>query len=253
MKLTQRLFGFVVLGMAGWMLQAQPPSASIAQAKAQIYHAYVTNQAQPWLTGIAELRQAWHRAGQPEGELLYQLALAEYGMVGFCQKRGDCDDVSQRIDRTERYLDQLYGDPAFRGVATSMQGGLLAMRINENNWKGLSLGPRGAALIVEGTRIAPQHPGTWVELGNLRANAPAFFGGDKEEALAAFQKAVQLLDQSPELRRYNWLYLHALANLGRAHANLGQKQAARQVYQRALAIAPGFHLIEQELIPALGL
>lgn len=243
------LMALLLMGLAAPFSQAQSVADQVRQ---QIFEAYRNDDPASWEAAIQRLRQAWRAAERPTNDLLLELAISEYGMIGLCQQRGSCDDIEARMDRVEGYLDQLAQQETYRGRALALQGGLVALRINEAPWRGITLASESIDLIRQGTNASPDQPEAWVEMGNYRANAPELFGGDEKAALRAYMRAVNLFERKPESQRNSWLYLHALASLGRTQVSLGHTQKALQTYQKALKVAPGFKLVESKLLPELS-
>ncbi|GAB4417740.1 MAG: hypothetical protein OHK0039_28460 [Bacteroidia bacterium] len=232
-------------------LLATPAVAQdLVRARALVFAAYNTSDPQPWRQGIDILTRAYETSKSRDA--LYELALAEYGFIGWCLSSEDCPDLGARLDRTQTYIERLIALEPAAGRGPAMLGALLAMRMGLNPAKAIYLGPRSSSLIAEALEKAPQDPATWVEMGNLRYHAPAIFGGSKTEAVRCFARAVALFDAQPALRRDNWLYLHSLAWLGQAYEATGQRAAALDTYRRALAFAPNFSWVRDELLPALA-
>lgn len=238
-------FGALCMAQVSAMAQ----SGVIQQARSKIYQGYRLNQPDKWREGISLLRQAANQSASES--LLYELALAEYGLIGYCVASESCDDVYDRIDDTQDILDKLVDKVGTRGKAYAVYGGLLAMKIGLSPAKALYLGPRSSGYLDKAMEIAANSPYTWVEHGNMRFHAPAVFGGDKAGAVEAFQKAIELFDQQPAEKTNNWVYLHAIAWLGQAYEATGQLNMARQTYEKALRVAPDFHWVKYELLPAV--
>lgn len=83
---------------------------------------------------------------------------------------------------------------------------------------------------------------------NLFYTPPAF-GGGLQQAIQGFQAAAPGFEAKGT--ENNWPYLQCLAMLGQAQQADGQREAARATYQKALATAPGFRWVRDELLPAL--
>lgn len=241
----------VILPLAlGWLnVGAQQPSPQ--QAERLVYRGYARDQRATWQQGAAQLRD-WQQAHPDDPEPLYELCLAEYGLIGFDQAQEADHDNLARIERVEQYLDRLDEMGHRPAAIQALRGGLLGMRITEQPLRAMTLGNQSRRLLERAVEVDPQDPAAWVELGNLRYHAPMLFGGDTQQAIDCYQRAIALFERQPDRRQHNWLYLHALAWVGRSHARLDHTDEARQAYKHALAVEPDFRWIKQDLLPALG-
>ncbi|MEM9986984.1 MAG: hypothetical protein AAF804_17975 [Bacteroidota bacterium] len=215
----------------------------------KVYYAYHHNEVGSWKTAVEELRKDWYQKGKPHDHHLYQLIISEYGLIGACQNGASCNDVAARIARVERYLHLLAEEAKFQGIAQALEGGLIALKINEAPWKGVTLAGESLSKIKAGVALAPEEPEPWIELGNFRSHAPDLFGGDQAAAIKAYEKAIKLYEERPESERHTWLYLHALASLGQAYVADGQPHQGKAIYRKALQLEPNFHLVKNVLLP----
>lgn len=240
-----RLTMLAVLLSAVQFLSAQ---SALDQARAQVYRAYLNSDKAAWEGGVARLSQLYQQTG--DLNTLYELALAEYGLVAYCVGSNACPDVDSRIARTEGYLETLLSRNSAHAPGNALLGALLAMKIGLSPAKSVYLGPRSSNYISKSVSLDGSHPAGWVEMGNMKYHAPAIFGGNMDEAISSFRKAVDLFDARPNLRRYNWLYLHACTWLGKAYESKGRYYEARDIYSKVLAYEPGFTWVKNELLPA---
>ena len=236
-----------LLLMIAW--SGTPLLLSAQSSYEKVYYAYHHNQVSSWKTAVEELRKDWYQRGKPQDHRLYQLIISEYGLIGACQNGGSCNDVAARIARVERYLQLLADESEFQGIAKALEGGLIALKINEAPWKGVTLAGESISKIKAGVELAPKEPEPWIELGNFRAHAPDLFGGDQGAAIKAYETAIKLYEERPEAERHTWLYLHALASLGQAYIADGQPYQGKAIYRKALRIEPNFHLVKNVLLP----
>lgn len=226
-----------------------PVNADVAWQK--VYKGYVLNQSGQWKTGISELKTLFDASGKKNMQVLYRLTLAEYGMIGYCLATESCTDVSARMDRVESYAKTLMANAEYAGSGKAIMGGLLGMRIGLAPAKGIYLGPQSMSYLDESIKLKPKDPTGWVEMGNAKYHAPAIVGGDKDKAIYHFKKAVELFESQPELKRSNWLYLHALAWMGKAHLEQGRKAEAMAIFKKALTVEPEFSWVKNELLPSV--
>jgi tetratricopeptide (TPR) repeat protein len=246
----KKLFPFLLLLVIFNPLISQPNSMTSLN---KVYESYLTDNRQLWQQSIQELRTAFRASAYTDGQVLYELTLAEYGLMGalYGDKPRNEDALYNMLDQAEKSAERLLKFPAYKSQAHGFLGAILAMRVGLSPMKALYLGSKSETHIKDATRLNPDNPTGWVEKGNLRFHSPAIFGGSNQEAIACFEKAVELFDQQPELRENNWLYLHAMAWLGIAYEKAGKKEKAIAIYKKAIAYENRFKWVKEELLPNL--
>ena len=142
------------------------------------------------------------------------------------------------------------GREGYESHGEAIYGALLGIKIGIKPLRAITLGPKSEKALKKALALDGENPIAWVEMGNMRYHAPGIFGGSNTEAIRCYKKAIILFDQQEELRTNNWQYLHALAWLGQAYENEGDQELAIESYEKALAVAPAFVWVKDELLPA---
>lgn len=216
--------------------------------KEGVYACYIQNQGTKW----AELLDRNFEQAASLGEQ-FELIEAQYGYIGYCLAKERHKEADKYIYKTQKQLKGILKDHPENARASALYGALLAMEIGRFPAKAMYLGPRSSSYIEKSKELDPNEPVAWVEQGNFRYHAPGLFGGDKQKALEAFQKAVSLFEARPTRQKNNWMYLHALVWLAKSQEELGQRSRAIATYRKALAFEPEFAWVKDELLPeALG-
>jgi tetratricopeptide (TPR) repeat protein len=70
-----------------------------------------------------------------------------------------------------------------------------------------------------------------------------------DEAIAGYEKAVQLFESRPETLINNWMYLDTMAFLGQAWAKKGDRAKAIAAYESAMKAEPNFSWVKYVLLP----
>ena len=109
------------------------------------------------------------------------------------------------------------------------------------------LGSRSAALMNEAIALDNQSAVVVQLYAGSRYYFPKMFGGDLKEAIRNYKKAIELFEK--ESRTDEWLYLDALAFLGKSYMRLGETEKAIITYKKALHIAPNFRWVKDSLLP----
>lgn len=222
---------------------------TVQQYKALFYAYYVKNDFQQWAQTLSKLEAFVAR--NPNRTHLYELSLAQYGLLGYYRESKQTEKGVALLRKAEKTVDKMLALDEKWAFANCLKGAMLGLETEFYPAKVVYLGPRALAYYDDGRELASNQPDAYVELANLAYHAPAVFGGDKEEAVTYFKKAINLYDQKPALKQNNWQYLHSLAWLARSHMALGDKSAARETIDKLRRYAPNFHFLNSVLVPEL--
>lgn len=227
----------------------QTQEESLSSFRAKIYQSYVKSDITSWGQTLEKLEV--YVKNNPSKEALYELGLAQYGLIGFYRELGKREIAIRLMNQAEDTVDEMLEMDENWAIANCFKGGLLGLETEFYPAKIIYLGPRVLSYYGDGKELGPNSPEVWVELGNLAFHAPEIFGGDKAEAAKHFQKAIRLFDAQPEHKTNNWLYLHANAWLGRSYVALGKKAEAEKTYAKLRAYEPNFSYLDRVLLPEL--
>ena len=216
-----------------------------------VYQGYINNDLASWKAGNSALMKQFKSSTNLSLDLAYETVLAEYGMIGYCLASESCEDVEDRIDDAQEMLEELLDDHPKWSEGHAFLGALIAMEIGLSPAKAIFLGPGSSNHIEKAIELNANNPSAWVEMGNMRFHAPSLFGGDKEEAIICFKKAIELFDRKASLRKDNWLYLHAWVWLAKAYEETGNMEQARKSYEKVLLYEPRFTWVKDELLPQI--
>ena len=218
--------------------------------KVRAYQGYISGNESQWSEGISTLKSALQKDPNNR-QLAYEYLVAEYGKIGFCNTTGDCGDLVDLIEDSQKLLKKLMKEKGNSSQYSALMGGLIAMEIEQKPAQMMFLGPKCSSYISESVDMNTKNPTAWVEKGNLKYHAPRLFGGDMEEAIECFQKAISLYEANPSLKANSWQYLHALAWLGKAYEEEDEYGKAKQTFEKALRVEPNFLWVKNELLPEL--
>lgn len=218
----------------------------------KVYESYLTDNRQLWREGIQELQASFRSSGYTDGRTLYELVLAQHGLIGALYEDSprNHDELEKLLEQAEKHAKRLLNFPEYKSQAHSFMGAFYSIQVGLNTMKAVYLGSKIEGHYKSAARINPNDPTSWLEKGNLRFHSPAIFGGSNQEAIRLYAKAVELFDQQPDLRKHNWHYLHAMASLGKAYQKAGQKEKAIAMYNKAIAFENRFRYVREELLPA---
>lgn len=224
-------------------------SQSLSSCRQEIYEGYATGNQARWEKGIQGLEALMSK--EPSYPIQYELLLAQYGLVGFLlSQEGKQAQAATQLEKSLAGAKACLEQYPNKGEVMALIGGMYGLKIGLSPARGIYLGPRSLRYLNDGKKTSPQHPGVWVELANAKYHSPALFGGDNQEAITYFSKAISLFEKSPSYDT-NWLYLHSMAWLGQAYEKEKDWKNAEKTYKAALAKWPNFDWVKDTLLPKL--
>lgn len=201
-----------------------------------------------WLSLINELEQSPRLEG--DRELQYALVECYYGLAGVYMSTYDGDKGVPLLEKAVKANSKLIKQDSKNANYHAMQSALYGMQIGFSPMKGMFLGSKSDRHVEKAIELDPNNGFAWSQGASGYYHTPSMFGGDIKEAVRHYQKAVELLGSEGELES-NWLWLEAMTWLGQAYQKNGQVTEAKQTYERALEVFPGFAWIQKALLPSL--
>ena len=218
---------------------------AMAQSHKSPYEAYLSSLSSLWEASVASQQKTYDQSKRTED--LFALALTQYGLLNNTMADSDESLFDEYIDATDENLDKLIDLNYKSAEAKAIQSAAPGLKIAHSSWKGMYLGAKSANLIDEAMEEAPNSPIVRKLHANYLYFTPEMFGGDKALATSEYRKAVELFEKGDTTN--DWMYLDALAWYGIALTTQGEKERAREVFQKALTIAPDFNWVKFELLP----
>ncbi len=211
-----------------------------------IYRAYVYDRMPLWESTLQTMEFEYRQ--QPDPGLLYDILLAQYGLIGYYLGTEKEEEAKDMLDKADDYLDLLSDNSSYIAEAKLFEAAFYGFRIGLRPWRGVQLGPRSSRLIDEALEINPSYPRGHIEKGNLLYYAPGVFGGSKSKALEHYEKAIDLMEQNMN-NNHRWLYLSTLVSLAEAHKETGDLEKGIAILEKALRFEPDFHWVKEEKLP----
>jgi tetratricopeptide (TPR) repeat protein len=239
---------FLLVGWAGSLPAGQQASPSLKTYQDAIYEAYVLNRMPQWVSTLQDMEAAYRR--QPGTALLYDILLAQYGLIGYYLGTEDNASGGSLLDKAEKNLATLAREPGYKAATRAFEGAFLAFRISLRPIRAVQLGPRSYRRIDEAIEADPDYARAWIEKGNAAFFTPPVFGGSKTEAIDHYTKALQLLEARMP-NNHRWLYLSTLVSLANAYEKTGDLPRAIRTLEKALAFEPRFTWVRDEMLPRL--
>ena len=163
------------------------------------YDSYRAGTMAPWPSLIAEMEKAKNQSLEWQTETVK----AMYGLVGYQIGQGQKDAARKHVDEADALLDKLLEKYPRDARLHALAGAFYGYKIALAFYKAPFLGPKSLSHIDKAISLDPKEPSGYIEKGNSLVYRPAAFGGDKEEGLALYRKALALMDARSE-EKCNW-------------------------------------------------
>ncbi|NBC00825.1 MAG: tetratricopeptide repeat protein [Bacteroidetes bacterium] len=206
---------------------------------------------------MQQARAAFERvatAADDAAQAHYYVALANYRIatriLDSDEDRADAliDDGIDRLDAA------IEAQPA-SAEAHALLSTLYGLKARGGMFSGMRYGPRADGAIERAQQLAPENPRVLLLHAVSLLNKPSRWGGDRDGAIAALNRAIQQFEAAPpsdDAFQPRWGHADAYAWLGIAHMNGGDPAQARAAFEQALAVRPGYSWVESGLLPQLA-
>jgi tetratricopeptide (TPR) repeat protein len=166
--------------------------------------------------------------------------------------KGDTKQAARWCEDGVVHLEQAIKLDPKLADAYALQAGLMGMQISLDPGRAIALGSQIQEAFKRSEAIAPDNPRLALLRGISAYHMPRFFGGGPEKALEWFARAQKhYATETPSVEAIDWGHDESYAWAGRAEAQLGKKDEARALYQKALAINPENTWVAKSLLPQL--
>lgn len=218
--------------------------SAIESLQNNIYKAYITGDMSLWERTLSEMETMYAR--RPTNALLYDILLAQYGIIGYYLGVDQKDRASFHLDRAWQNLDRLSKSQHYRTASLVFESSFLAFRIALRPLRAVQLGPRSYRVLDQALEADPSYARVWIEKGNAAFYTPPMFGGNRLEALDHYRKAISMFERNLP-NNHRWLYLSTLMALANAYKSNDEPDKAIRTIEKALAFEPAFAWALEEL------
>lgn len=219
------------------------------QVQTNTYAAYLSGSLQLWERSIAQAQQQYDASQTNDAR--FELALAMYGGMSATMKDEDEAFFGRYVDDAMDHLDELIEREFRVADCKAIKSGIYGFKIAYSPWKGMFLGPKSSSTIESALELDPNSPIVQKLYGNNMFFTPETWGGDKEKALKAFEKAILLYKNTPDSET-DWMFLDTYAWLGQAYQSFDNKEKARETYMASLEMEKDFNWVNYVLLPQLS-
>ena len=211
----------------------------------RLYDTYIQGRISEWQDIISEMTVQYEN--NKDAEMLYSLSFAQYGYIGYCLGNGLEDEANEIVDNAIRNARELYDLYEGRHDIAALRGALMGFKIVLSNFNSIYLGPKSLKLIKSSTASADTYFNCSLEMANLLFYTPRILGGSKDEAMAYYVKAVEVIEQSTLKQDRNWIYMNTVILLANAYVETGSKELACDLYEGLMEYEPRATWIRDDL------
>ena len=187
--IKNKAFSLIIL-LVFTALQATAQEKDLAYYQCAFFESYKAGTMAPWPALIAEME----KANMQDVEWQTEMVKAMYGLVGYQIGQGEKDAARKYIDKADGLLEKLLEKNPKNARLHALSGAFYGFKISMSAYKAPFLGPKSLSHIEKAISLDLNEPTGYIEKGNSLMYRPAAFGGDKEEGLALFRKALALMD-----------------------------------------------------------
>lgn len=245
-SIKQRMIYFRIAFLAFFLLFVQV-AISGQGFNERIYQSYISGDMELWLKVMNEM-EALHESIRSD-DLLYDLAIAQYGYIAFSISAGKNDQAKEYLEMLEDNLELLensYNEPA---EIHALKGAAQGYKIGINPYKAVFFGRKAFNENNLAMELNPNIAQVWMEKGNIELYKPEIFNPNPMEAAAIYLKAIKLYESDDQPINHNWLYLNTLSSLATAYIGSGHYDKANRVYLKILEKEPDIEWIRDEVYP----
>ena len=212
-----------------------------------IYKAYINSDATKWSTTIRNIE-----TNTPPTTTDQKLELVNfyYGYAGYLIAVRQNNLARKNITTAQKWIDRILTSTPKNSTALAYKGLFMGLEMSTNKTKSISLASQSLSAINKAYDSDPRNTLAIIAKANALYQAPAFFGGNKREAINFFLKAINQMETS-KTADYNWTYLHTLITIAKAYEKQNRLQDAKLMYEKALRKEPNFALVKNNLYPAI--
>jgi tetratricopeptide (TPR) repeat protein len=199
MEGTKNKISGIIFLMVFFVLPSTAQKKDLAYYQCAFFESYKAGSMAPWPGLIAEMERV------KSTDLAWQTEMvkAMYGLVGYQIGSKNKDLAREYVNKADNYLDRLLDDHPNNAQLHSLSGALYGYKIALAFYKAPFLGPKSIYHIEKSIELDPAEPMGYIEKGNSLLYRPAVFGGDKNQALVYYKKALKLME-SRNIVKCNW-------------------------------------------------
>lgn len=169
----------------------------------------------------------------------YELALANYRLALSANLTGQEELANDALHASMTSLEAMDEEASQDAEVKALLAQVYGYKIALNPIKAVYYGPKSQSKLAEAEALAPNNPRVLLFKAIGAINTPPMFGGDKDSALASFDKSIAAFEND-EYSGYHWGYAEAYTWRGLTMQQQGNQEQAMADWNKALQIDPTY-------------
>ncbi len=173
-----------------------------------------------------------------------------YGYIGHLMNKKKHEAAEEYIDKGQDLIDNVIKLSPRNTVALSYKGAFIGFKMGFSKMKAVYLAPKCMLEINKAYKLDHENSQIIINKANLLFYSPSALGGDKDDALQLYHKAMVLMEKSKDTDQ-NWNYLNLLTTIAMGLDKTDKPHEAKKMYEKILKIEPDFKWVRDDLYPNL--
>lgn len=169
----------------------------------------------------------------------YDKALGLYRLALSHNLKAEQEEAKVALNRSMETLESLTESNPDNAEVKALLAQVYGYKVAMEPLKGAYYGIKSGQTLDAAEEMAPNNPRVMLVKGIGKLNTPPMFGGSKEAAQTAFEKALEAY-KSDQYSDYHWGEAEAYTWLGLVHLQQGDVTKAQNHWQQALTVNPDY-------------
>ncbi len=239
----------VIILAVQFQLYTKAQDKSDLSYKAEAYKAYLANDVNLW-KGIYDDVLKNYKQNSNNVQLLKRLVETCSGMAVACIGSNNKTVFNKYASSFDDYSNNLINAAKNDAQPLALRSSIISIKMGLDPTLAGTLGKENATILEKALKINPNEPLALAQMGDTKFHSPAAFGGNTEEAIIFYNKAINSFEAKGDTIK-NWHYLNTLAWLGIAYQTNKNSKLATQTFEKALHVEPGFNWVRFVLMPSI--
>ena len=226
------------------------PAAFIQAESAQkkiFYKTFVNREMYKW----GELIHFTETTNPPRTiEQKLELVNYYYGYIGHLMNKKKYESAGDCIEKGQNLIDNIIKLSPNNTTALSYKGAFLGFKMGFSKVKAVYLAPKCMFEINKAYKQDHENALIIINKANLLFYSPSAIGGDKDDALQLYHKAMVLMEKNKDTDQ-NWNYLNLLTTIAIGLDKTDKPREAKKMFEKILKLEPDFKWVRDDLYPNL--
>ena len=208
-----------------------------------IYRAYISGDMALWRETLNRLEAMRPQSSDQQ----LQLIDYHYGYIGWCLSQKRDEEAKGHLKRAKSLLKPLEQAGFRLPLLFAYKAAFAGFEIGLSPIKAPLIGPQSIAWAKKSVALDSTLAMGYLQLGNIAYYAPKIFGGSPSEGIKQYEKALRIIEKSPEQRKQRWHHLHILETLINASLTEKETEKAERYIRMIERIEPQFNWEQHNL------